>query len=189
MKGEDIPRVAVVTSFFFVASLIHYPLGPTSVHFALNGFAGVLLGPAVFPALFVGLLLQMALFGHGGVTTLGANTVMMGTGGWFAYHVFRLGQGVKFRGAEGAFGFIAGALGVIVGMLIVALLLLTTGREFVGTVVIAAEAHLPVMVIEGAVTAYVVMFLLRVKPGILPLGKVTGMMCAGQTGDRFTAKS
>jgi len=41
---ESIPRVGVLSSAFFVASLIHVPIGPTSVHLVLNGLMGLLLG-------------------------------------------------------------------------------------------------------------------------------------------------
>jgi hypothetical protein len=35
IKGEDIPKVAMLSSAFFVASLIHIPFGPTSAHLVL----------------------------------------------------------------------------------------------------------------------------------------------------------
>jgi len=44
-SSEDLPKVAVVTAAFFVASLIHVPLGPTSVHLLIPGLTGALLGP------------------------------------------------------------------------------------------------------------------------------------------------
>ena len=42
---EELPKAAVMTAGFFVASLIHVPLGPTSVHLILNGLVGMVLGP------------------------------------------------------------------------------------------------------------------------------------------------
>lgn len=33
-----------MTAAFFVASLIHVPIGPTSVHLLLNGLLGVVVG-------------------------------------------------------------------------------------------------------------------------------------------------
>ncbi len=44
MKTEDVPRLSVITAAVFVSSLVHLSVGPTSVHFILNGFAGVMLG-------------------------------------------------------------------------------------------------------------------------------------------------
>ena len=78
IDNEEIPKIAVMTSVFFVASLIHIPLGPTSVHLVLNGLAGVVLGMASFPCILLGLILQCLLFQHGGITSLGANACLMG---------------------------------------------------------------------------------------------------------------
>ncbi|HZY88254.1 MAG TPA: energy-coupling factor ABC transporter permease, partial [Gemmataceae bacterium] len=44
VRDEEIPRIAVLTAAFFVASLIHVRVGPTSVHLLLNGLVGVVLG-------------------------------------------------------------------------------------------------------------------------------------------------
>ena len=62
---EKIPTAGVLSASFFVAALIHVPLGPSSVHLVLNGLAGIVLGWVAFPALFVGLLLQAVFFGFG----------------------------------------------------------------------------------------------------------------------------
>ena len=67
MDNEKIPRVAVLTAAFFVASLIRVPLGPSSVHLILNGLLGLVLGWAAFPAILVGLALQAILFQFGGL--------------------------------------------------------------------------------------------------------------------------
>ena len=72
---DRIPTAGVLAASFFVASLIHVPIGPSSVHLILNGLAGLLLGWAAFPALFVGLLLQAVFFGFGGLTVLGINAL------------------------------------------------------------------------------------------------------------------
>ena len=63
----NLPKVAVVTSSFFVASLVHLPLGPTSVHLLLPGIVGALLGPAAFLSITIGLFLQSILFQFGGL--------------------------------------------------------------------------------------------------------------------------
>lgn len=46
---ESIPKVGVLSSAFFVATLIHVPVGPSSIHLVLNGLMGVMLGWAAFP--------------------------------------------------------------------------------------------------------------------------------------------
>jgi cobalt/nickel transport system permease protein len=57
MRFERIMNVALLTSAFFIASLIHVPVGPGSVHLVLNGLLGIILGWACFPAIVTALLL------------------------------------------------------------------------------------------------------------------------------------
>jgi ABC-type Co2+ transport system permease subunit len=77
IRDEEIPRVALLTAAFFVASQIHVRIGPTSVHLILNGLVGVVLGRRAALAIPVGLLLQATLLGHGGIATLGVNCCVM----------------------------------------------------------------------------------------------------------------
>ena len=69
LREDEIPRVALLTAAFFVASLIHIRVGPTSIHLLLTGLVGVLLGPRAALAIAVGLLLQVLLIQHGGTTS------------------------------------------------------------------------------------------------------------------------
>ena len=164
---DNIPRVAVMTSAFFVASLIHVPLGPTSVHLVLNGLVGIILGPAAFISIFVGLVLQAFLFQHGGITTIGINAVVMGTPALLAYKLFGIRNKCNFRANEFIFGALAGASGILLGTIILALVLITTGSEFMGVAKYAALAHIPIIVIEAILTGFITSFLARVKPEIL----------------------
>jgi cobalt/nickel transport system permease protein len=77
LRDEDAPRVAVLTAVFFVASLIHVRIPPTSVHLLLNGLIGVILGRHAALAIPVGLLLQAILIGHGGFWALGVNNCVL----------------------------------------------------------------------------------------------------------------
>jgi cobalt/nickel transport system permease protein len=76
-REEEIAKVALLTAAFFVASLVHVRVGPTSVHLLLNGLVGVILGWWAALAIPVGLFLQAALLQHGGFTTLGVNSCVM----------------------------------------------------------------------------------------------------------------
>ena len=88
---ERIPQVAILSAAFFVASLIHVPIGPSNVHLVLNGLMGLFLGWVVFPAILIGLILQAILFQFGGLTTLGVNTVVMGLPAFICFLAFRAG--------------------------------------------------------------------------------------------------
>jgi cobalt/nickel transport system permease protein len=165
-SSEDLPKVSVVTAAFFVASLIHVPLGPTSAHLLMPGLAGALLGPVAFLSIGLGLLLQSLLFQFGGLTALGANALMMGLPamacGWFFQ---------KYKGRtqlrQAVVGGLAGASGTALAAVILAILLATGGEDFFGVAKIALLAHVPVIVIEGIVSAFTIGFLARVKPSLL----------------------
>lgn len=89
LHNNEVPKMALLAAVFFVASLIHVPLGPSSVHLILNGLVGVLLGALSLPTLFVGLFLQALLFQFGGLTVLGANTLIVSLPALLAGLVFK----------------------------------------------------------------------------------------------------
>ncbi len=62
ISDEKLSQAAVLAACFFVASLIHIPLGPSSVHLIFNGLLGLLLGWAAFPVVLIGLILQAVFF-------------------------------------------------------------------------------------------------------------------------------
>lgn len=165
-RSRDLPKVAVVTAAFFVASLIHVPFGPTSVHLLIPGLAGALLGPSAFLSIGLGLLLQSLLFQFGGITALGANALMMGVPAMICGSAFQTFKGIR-RTRQMVVGGMVGALGTALAALILALLLVTGGEDFLGVAKIALVAHLPVILIEGVITAFTVGFLSRVKPELL----------------------
>jgi cobalt/nickel transport system permease protein len=164
---EEIPKISVITSVFFVASLIKVPIGPTSVHLILNGLVAVVLGWRAFPAIMLGIILQAIIFGHGGVTVIGVNSVMLGGGALVAYMVWQLRHRFTFARRNFVFGAIAGATATISSGLVLALALLTTGEAFAGVAVAVLLAHFPIMLIEGAVVGAAAEFLGRVKPEML----------------------
>lgn len=165
---ERVPRVAVLTSAFFVASLVHVKVGPTSVHLILNGLVGVILGWAAFPALLIGLFLQAIFFGHGGITTLGLNLFNFAVPALLCFALFA--RSIRRRGngrAAFLFGFAAGALAILLSSLLLAAQLLLTGEEFELIAQGVFLAHLPIAAVEGFVTAAAVSFITRVRPELL----------------------
>ena len=169
VRNEDLPKIAVVTSAFFVASLIHLPFGPTSVHLILPGIVGALLGPVSFLSITLGLFLQSILFQFGGLTALGANALMMGLPAFLCGLLF---QGIRGKTvlSHSIAGAICGGLGTAMAATMLACLLATAGEDFVGVAKLALVAHVPVFVIEAAVSAFTISFLFRVKPEILDTG-------------------
>jgi len=166
---DQIPQVAILSSAFFVASLIHVPIGPSSVHLILNGIIGILLGWAAFPAIIVALTLQAILFQFGGITSLGVNTFNMALPAVICFYLFS--PGVKHRNSVIAVGsaFAGGFLGVFLGSILLATSLIFTGESFMEVAKLTVIAHLPVMVIEGILTVFCISFLKKVKPEILEI--------------------
>ncbi len=164
---DHVARAGMLSAAFFVASLIHVPIGPSSVHLILNGVVGLLLGWAAFPVILVALLLQAVLFQFGGITTLGVNTIIMALPAVLCYYLFR--SLIHKRRAVGlTAAFTCGALSVLGSALLAAAALVFTEQNFLQIAGLIIAAHLPVMVIEGIVTAFCVRFLEKVQPDMLP---------------------
>lgn len=165
---ERIPQAGVLASAFFVATLIHVPLGVTSAHLVLNGLLGMMLGWAAFPAVFVALLMQAVMFGHGGLTVLGVNTFAMAAPAVAAWYAF--GRGIR-RGSGGRSvflrGFAGGALAVLGAALLQSLALLTAGEQYGVLAATLFSVHLPVALVEGFITAHALAFLHAVRPEAL----------------------
>lgn len=170
LKKLELDRVAqagMLSAAFFVASLIHVPVGPSSVHLILNGIVGLLLGWAAFPAILTALLLQAMLFQYGGITTLGVNTVIMALPALICYYLFGSLVHKKQRIAVPA-AFACGAGSVFLGAVLAGLSLMFTEGSFLEVAGLVVTAHLPVMIIEGLITVFCVAFLKKVKPEMLP---------------------
>ncbi|MGE4299177.1 MAG: cobalt transporter CbiM [Desulfovibrionaceae bacterium] len=163
---DRLMTVALMSATFFVASLIHVPLGPSSAHLVLNGLLGALLGWAAFPAILVALLLQAVLFQFGGITVLGVNTCTMAIPAVVSFYLFRplmRGSGVQL--ALGAFGCGFGSF--LLAAVLTSGALALSGEAFGAAARIVLVTQIPVMVLEGFVTVFVVTFLAKVRPEVL----------------------
>lgn len=167
---ERLPQVALMAAVFFLASLIHVPVGPSSVHLVLNGLVGLLLGWAAFPAIGVGLALQAILFQYGGLTGLGVNILNMALPAVICYYLFSPWVRRESRGINLAAGFAAGFGAVLLAAVLTALSLVLSGKVFISAAWAVMAANLPGMFIEGVVTAAAVVFLKQVKPALLAPG-------------------
>jgi cobalt/nickel transport system permease protein len=172
---QDVPKASLLTAAFFVASWIHIPVPPTSVHLVLNGLLGAMLGYFAFPAILIGLFFQAVMFQHGGLTTLGVNAVIMGIPAIIAHYIFRLRKlgDNEGRRKTAVFGFLAGAIALGLSVALFVVILLTnlpaeldaaTERAAIYTLAIA---HLPLIAIEGVITSILAVFLQRVRPRML----------------------
>lgn len=168
LDDRMIPRAAILSAAVFAVSLIAVPVGPSSVHVLLSGLMGLMLGPCTFAAVLVILLLQMLLFGFGGLTTLGVNTINIALPG--VVFAMLLGPAIRRSGNGAARAVMAGAVGTLsvlgTGGL-VALSLALSSSEYTPVASVLVATYLPLALAEAFVTAGIVTFLARVQPDAL----------------------
>jgi len=168
LDHKEIPSTGILSAAFFVASLVHVPIGPASVHLVLNGLLGLILGWKAFPAILVGLALQALLFQYGGLTSLGVNTLNIALPAVICYYLF--GWGVRTTTSVVVFtcmAFGCAFCAVLISCMMVAFSLYLTAEAFLPAAEVVVVAHLPIMVIEAILTAACALFLRRVKPELL----------------------
>ncbi len=179
LAAEDLamkPLVGLIAAIVFIISCMPVPVPfiGTCSHPCGTGIAAVLLGPLVaVPVAVAALLLQALFLAHGGLSTLGANVLAMGIVGSFAaYGAFR---GARRVGSSlGVAGFCAGLAADWATYLATSaeLALGLQGAEsfypLFGTIVLAfMPTQLPLGILEGAITAGVVVMLSRKRPDLL----------------------
>ncbi|MGB3210798.1 MAG: cobalt transporter CbiM [Desulforhopalus sp.] len=167
---DRIMTVSLLTATFFVASLIHVPLGPGNIHLVLGGLMGIVLGWSCFPAILVALILQTLFFNYGGLVVLGVNTTIMAFPALICYYLFR--PWLRNNGLKRKIGaFAAGFLAILLSSLIMAVALSSTDKGFIQAAQLVIAAHVPLMIIEGLITMFTVSFLAKVLPEFLNIGK------------------
>ena len=162
LPWDHLMEVGLLSAAFFVASLVHFPVGPSSVHLIMNGLIGAILGRAALPALAVALFLQALLFQFGGLSTLGVNICIMALPAVLCGRCFRpllLREKTRLPGA-----FLCGSLAVACSSLLLALFLALSGDIFFAAAGAVFLIHIPVMILEGIVTAVMVRVIFRVSP-------------------------
>ena len=174
LRGLDdarILRAAALSAAFFTASLFMIPVGPTSVHLLLSTLMGLAIGWAAFPAILVGLALQLMLFGVGGLTTLGVNTLIIALPGVLAGLALR---GPVLRAAPQVAMLYAGlgaAVAVALTTALAAGALALSGDPLAGAAPLVGVANIPLMAVEAVTTAFAVGFLRKVRPELLAPGQ------------------
>lgn len=182
--------MAGVTSLLFAATLLPLPVpvvGATS-HICLTPVLALMVGlrRIIWPTFFV-LLLQAVFFAHGGLTTLGVNTLVLG----FFGPMLTIGLWTMLRkvGADKAWGlaFACGVGGLsvyIVDALVLALALSDVAEPtttFLGVLLGFAPVQLPLAVLEAVISIGIVSMLSTRRPDLLPdslrkLGKSSGSL-------------
>ena len=170
------PLVGLMAAVVFVISCmpIPVPTAGTCSHPCGTGIAAILVGPFVSVLITaVALLIQALFLAHGGISTWGADIVSMGVVGSFTgWFVFR---GLRLVGANlTVAGFMAGLLTDWATYLTTSVELASGIRgdapfwPLCGKIVIAfIPTQLPLGILEGAMTAGMVVLLQRKRPDLL----------------------
>ena len=196
LRGEQRARVesassslimAGATSLLFAATLLPLPVpvvGATS-HVCLTPVLGLVIGVRrILWATFFVLLLQAVFFAHGGLTTLGVNTLTLGLlGPATAVGLWRL---LGRLGAHNALGLAiacgVGSMAVYVADALVLSLALADVADpavtLTGVLVGFAPVQIPLAVLESAASVGIVRMLAMRRPSLLPtamrsLGRVS----------------
>ncbi|MDA8169440.1 MAG: energy-coupling factor ABC transporter permease [Nitrospiraceae bacterium] len=170
------PLAGLLAAMVFIISALPVPVptAGTCSHPCGTGISGILLGPGISVLVAtVALLLQALFLAHGGISTLGANVFSMGVAGSVTgYVVFksmrRLGIGLMPS------GFAAGLLADWVTYLATSFELASgirggepLGPLFAKIAIAFIPAQLPIGILEGFMTAGMVVLLSRKRPDIL----------------------
>ena len=151
------------------------PLGPIEYHLSLLGVLGALVGPAAaFEALFV-VSAILAFAGHGGLTVVGLNALVLGAGAAVGRPVHqalvpRLGPARSLAVAAAASQAVAGGAWTLVMLLCLSRM---PGGFWARTTLpwaagLAALVWMLGVAVESAVAFGLGRFLTRVKPELLP---------------------
>jgi cobalt/nickel transport system permease protein len=170
------PKVGLVGAAVFVISCmpIPVPVVGTCSHPAGTGLAAILIGPPLTVVVAsIALLLQALFLAHGGLTTLGANTVSMGVvGGLAGYGTFRAAR--RLRLPDWTAAFLAGLVSdwatyAMTSFELAAALRGSGSLEsmFVAILVAFLPTQLPLGILEGVVSAGVYRFIRSRRPELL----------------------
>lgn len=166
IKEEDIPKISLMTAAFFTFSLVSIPIGPSSAHPLLAGLLGITLGKRAPVSIFVALLLQAILFQHGGLTTLGINTLLVSVPALLSYWLFQKLKG-KIKSLPLAAGLVGGTATFLCVLMLILILFITNTQYSQGTlsvINVLILSYIPVLVIETVLTGFTVAYIKRVRP-------------------------
>ncbi|MBU1044489.1 MAG: energy-coupling factor ABC transporter permease [Candidatus Omnitrophica bacterium] len=173
---RKIPLMGVLGAFIFAAQMINFSIPGTGSSGHLGGgmILAILLGPyAAFLVMASVLIVQALFFGDGGLLALGCNIFNMGFLSCFiAYSlVYRKIVGDKPTQGKIVAGSLAAAIiGLQLGALGVVLETVFSGISelpFRTFLLLMQPIHLAIGIVEGMVTAAVVMFVYQARPEIL----------------------
>ena len=183
-----------IGALMLAAMALEFPLGPIDYHLSLVGPVGALLGAAAgFQVVFV-VSAMLALIGHGGLTVVGLNALVLGAGVAVARPLARAlarpcGAPLALAVATALAQGLSGGL----WLAIIALEMQSGARAAMlgqgpGRVLLIAGLALPLwgtgIVVESLIAFGIGRFVARVRPDFLPGGVVPAPPVAGPEASR-----
>lgn len=165
LTNEKIPIVAALCAIFFITSFIHIPFGVTQIHLMLLGFIGIFLGSLAFISITIALILQALLLGFGGLSSLGANVLIMAFPAYLVYLLFKLEIFIKLN--EKIRFFLVGFLGVSISSIILFFVLVFSKDEYLAVAYTTIIVNLPTAILEGLVTMFLLLYIKKSMPKLL----------------------
>ncbi len=170
------PLVGLMAAVVFIISCmpIPVPTAGTCSHPCGTGISGILLGPTISILITaVALLIQALFLAHGGLSTWGANIISMGVMGSFTgYLTFKALRSMKINLALS--GFLAGLLADWATYITTSVELASGIRGdspfiplFSKILIAFIPTQLPLGILEGAITAGMVVLLYKRRPDLL----------------------
>ncbi|MBW2503393.1 MAG: energy-coupling factor ABC transporter permease [Deltaproteobacteria bacterium] len=176
INDRKIPLMGVFGAFVFAAQMINFAIPATGSSGHLGGglLLAILLGPhAAFLSIASVLMVQALFFADGGLLALGCNIINLGFfPAFIAYPwIYKRLVGRPLKPSRIFFAAVVSAvIGLQLGALGVVLQTVASGvaaLPFSSFLMLMQPIHLAIGIIEGIVTAFVVLFVYRARPEIL----------------------
>lgn len=175
IDNRRITLAAFCTAAAFAVFQVNIPLYG-GVHLNLTPLIGILTGPAIGPLIALIINILSAAIGHGGWGLVGANTLVNIVEVVSAYGIYR----ASARITQGAFARagLATLGGLTLGNCAMVIVILISGIQGVTQAPAGILAglsllfaiNLGVAVIEALITGYIVQYIERLRPDLLPAG-------------------
>ena len=180
---RKIPLIGIISALMIVCMTL--PIIPFAYHVNLSVVAGIILGPALaFISIFI-VDLIIAMFGHGGITVVGLNTIVIGAEAVLGYYLFLIFKLMLGNYSIGWSAGIAAVLSLILSTTILVLVLYTAhvspellvnsenANSTVGINVFIKTALALLFfgwMLEGVITGLVIKYVSGIRPDLIQTG-------------------
>jgi cobalt/nickel transport system permease protein len=191
VDGKKLPLMGVLAAFVFAAQMINFSIPGTGSSGHLGGglLLSIILGPyAGFLSMASVLIIQALFFADGGILAYGCNVFNLGFFTCFVAYPFiyrKLAPDASSPARKSWAAIVAAVAGLQMGAFGVVLETLFSGKTELpfGTFVLLMQPiHLAIGLVEGIVTAAIVVFVAKTEPAILEISAARESASGARTG-------